>query len=171
MKNLVLLGIVCAIIMVSIATGCTDNGDNENGETPPREPAPPFTLTSIDDDTFSLSDFSGKVVILDFMYVTCQYCDEEMGHLQDIFDNYPKSKVVIITIDILDTDTEEELRQFGEDYGDDWIYTFDTDDLVDKYDVVGVPKVVIIDQDAKIAYEHSGLTEYDTLSSEIDELM
>lgn len=170
MKKIIFLGIVALIILISLASGCLE--EDGNGEEP-GEPAPSFTLTSIDNITFSLSDFEGKVVILDFMYVACQYCDDEMGHLKEIYSNYGSNQVVIITIDILDSDTEQGLRDFKNQYGDDWIYAFDTDNLKSKYQVSGVPKVVIIDKEGNIAFQKVGYLEsdYETLSSEIDELL
>ncbi len=39
--------------------------------------APDFTLTDTEGSTFSLSDYEGeKVVILDFMFTTCEPCEK-----------------------------------------------------------------------------------------------
>lgn len=43
--------------------------------------APPFTLTSVDGTTFSLSDYRGQVVVLTLFLTTCHLCMEEMGEL------------------------------------------------------------------------------------------
>jgi len=171
MKKLIILGITLGLILTSLISGCLDGENGENGEE--LEPAPDFTLTSIDNDTFKLSDFEGKVVVLDFMYVACQYCDDEMEHLKEIYSNYGSNQVVIITIDILDTDTEQDLRNFKDQYGDDWIYALDTDNVKTKYGVSPVPMIVIVDKEGNIAFEKVGYDEsdYETLSSEIDELL
>ncbi len=162
--------IIATVILALIVTGCLDGENGENGEE--LEPAPDFTLTSIDGDTFSLSDFLGKVVVLDFMFVNCSGCITEMEHLKDVFSNYDSNKVVIITIDILETDTEDELRWFGDEYGDDWIYAIDLDDSVQNdYSITAVPVLMIVDKEGDIAYEHLGVSNYDTLSAKIDELL
>jgi cytochrome oxidase Cu insertion factor (SCO1/SenC/PrrC family) len=172
MNRKLLLGITAMIVLALLVTGCTDDNGDEEEEEDNLKTAPGFSLTSIDGDSIDLSEYEGKVVILDFMYVACQYCDDEMEELKSVYSNYDDNEVVIMTIDILpDDDNETELRNFGEEYGDDWIYAFDTDNLVNKYNVVGVPKVVIINKNGKIAHEHTGLTKYSTLSSEIDELL
>ena len=172
MKKLVLLGIAAMIILASFLAGCNDENGGGGGEQ--LKAAPDFTLTSIDGDEFELSDFNGKVVVLDFMYVACAYCDDEMGELKDVYSNYDDNDVVIITIDILPgEDNETELRDFGETYGDDWIYALDTDNVWNDYSDSGdgVPKTVIITKDGKIAEEHVGLTDYEVLSAKIDELL
>lgn len=169
MKKLAMLGLTAILVLSLVITGCTDSDDEEEEEE--LEPAPNFTLTSIDDDTFSLTDFDDRVVILDFMYVDCQHCDDEMGELKKVFSHYDDNDVVIITIDILpDEDNETELEEFGEKYGDDWIYALDTDNVWNDYTEgqEGVPKVVIITKEGKISYEHNGLVTYSQLSSEID---
>ncbi len=173
MKKLVLLGIAAMIILASFLAGC--NEDNGGGGGEQLKAAPDFNLTSIDGDEFELSDFNGKVVVLDFMYVDCQYCDEEMGELKEIYSNSAYNDVVIITIDILpQNDNETDLRHFGETYGDDWIYALDTENVWNDYSndgQDGVPKTVIITKDGKIAEEHVGLTDSETLSAKIDELL
>ena len=172
MKKPALLAITALLTLFLLTTGCTDDDNGEEEEE--LEPAPGFSLESVDGDTYSLSGLSGKVVILDFMYVDCASCDDEMGELKKVYNNYDDNDVVIITIDIWpDEDNETELRDFGEEHGDDWVYAFDDGDVWDNYkrDDDGVPKVFIITQDGKIAYEHAGLTTYATLSAEIDKLL
>lgn len=170
MKKLILLGIATTMILALLITGCIgdDNGKKEEEEP---EPAPDFTLTSLDGDTFDLNDFRGKVVILDFMFANCTYCDDEMEELNKVYSNYDDNEVVIITIDIREDDTEDDLRWFKDEYGDDWIYAMDTDDVKTKYNVGPVPMIVIVDKEGNIAYDHVGVVDYGTLSSKIDELL
>ncbi|MEE9150370.1 MAG: TlpA disulfide reductase family protein [Thermoplasmata archaeon] len=170
MKKLIILGITLGLILTSLISGCLDGEDGEDGEE--LEPAPDFTLTSIDGDAFSLSDYLGKVVVLDFMFVNCSGCIKEMEHLKDVFSNYDSNKVVIITIDILEDDTEDELRWFKDEYGDNWIYAIDLDNSVQNdYSISAVPVLVIVDKEGDIAYEHLGVSDYETLSSKIDKLL
>jgi len=171
MKKIALYGIVLIMIM-AVFSGCTedDNGDDEE----PLDPAPDFELTSIDGDTFKLSDYEGKVVILDFMFINCNPCKEEMKHLENVSDQYSSSKVKIISIDTqYNSETEQELIDFRDLHGYDWIFAMDTDseDVNSKYDAESYPTLVLVNKEGKIVYEHAGITDYDTLSSKIDELL
>ncbi len=180
MKKVVFVGIIVMIILVSLAVGCTEEDkekeeEEEEEELPDLGPASGFTLTSIDNETFSLSDFEGKVVILDFMATYCEPCKTGMGHLKEVFKNYDESDVQIISIDVAESETNDMLRDFKDDYGDDWIFAIDTEgDVEDDYSVGSIPQIVIIDQNGDIRFEHVGIgedTNYEALSSMIDSLL
>jgi cytochrome c-type biogenesis protein len=173
MKKLTLLVITALLTIVLLTAGCTedDNGDEEEEEE--LETAPTFTLESTDNETVRLTSYQGKVVVLDFMFINCPPCQREMGHLEDVYDNYPESQVVIISIDTqIDTETEEELRTYKAEEGYEWIFCMDTKSVGEsKYDTSSYPTLFIINQEGKIAFENVGETEYSTLAAEIDKLL
>jgi len=130
--------------------------------------APDFTLTDIDGKTFSLSDFRGKVVILNFFSSRCGPCNTEMSHLKDVQNEFG-TKLTIISLSIrLSYDTDEILRQFRQEHEIGWIITRDT---VGVREGLGglwtIPTLVIIDQESYIRYVHEKLTGASTLSEEI----
>lgn len=86
--------------------------------------APPFTLTSIDGTTFSLNDYRGKVVVVTLVATWCHLCNEEMQELVQLRQEYPD--VVLITVSVDPTDTDETLRSFKERYNADWLFARDT---------------------------------------------
>ncbi|UCE38145.1 MAG: TlpA family protein disulfide reductase [Thermoplasmata archaeon] len=177
MKKLVFVGIITIIILVSLATGCTeedekDEEEEEEEELPDLGSAPGFTLTSIDKVEFSLSDFEGKVVILDFMATWCGPCKSEMIHLKDVYYNYSESEVQIISIDTDESESDMTLYNFSIDWGEDWIYAIDrTGDVEQDYSISNIPKLVLIDKQGNIRYEKVGITTYEDLSSMIDQLL
>jgi cytochrome c-type biogenesis protein len=129
--------------------------------------APDFTLTDIDGNTFNLTDFQGKVVLLDMMSIPCESCKIVEKDLKNIYPEY-EDDVIFISIDILADDTDEMLQDYRESHDIDWIIARDTDEVILKYNSQAIPKVVIINKDGFATFENQGLTNKDTLRNELD---
>ena len=129
--------------------------------------APDFTLTDIDGNTFSLSDFRGKVVILDFFGKWCGKCRTEMSHLKTVNNEFG-SVIVIISINVEVWISDEQLRQFRDDFGITWIVAKDTINLVEMYGVIRTLELFIIDQEGIIQNHYAGVVvDASVLSEEI----
>lgn len=77
--------------------------------------APDFTVTTFNDKTFKLSDYEGKVVLIDLMAESCGPCKTQMPELQKI--KLEKGEdIVIISVDVAYPQENEELvrNTFGE---------------------------------------------------------
>lgn len=136
-------------------------------------PAPDFTLTDIDGNTFSLSDFRGQVVILEFFATYCGSCIDEIPHLKTIQRTQNLNRAfVIIALSIWDQDTNERLRQFRDDYDIAWILARDTTNVRGDYSVSALPTLFVIDQDGYITYEHiDEIVEASVLKREVSRLL
>ena len=64
------------------------------------KPAPDLNLTDINGHAFKLSDYRGKVVILNFWAVWCPPCQVEIPHLVSLYDKYKGKGLVILGIAI-----------------------------------------------------------------------
>jgi cytochrome c-type biogenesis protein len=129
--------------------------------------APDFTLTDTgyqngtlrDPQTFSLSDYRGQVVVLDFMAVNCPGCNvmseralaplqEEFGHRDDF---------AILSINVwagLAGETREDLIQFQEAHNGTWRHALDPQGNLrqQQYGVFGLPMAFVIDKDGFITH-------------------
>jgi len=62
--------------------------------------APDFTLTTLDGKQVSLSQFRGKLVMVNFWQSSCSACEDEMPHLQAIYEKWPRDKLEILAISV-----------------------------------------------------------------------
>jgi len=131
--------------------------------------APDFTLRDIDGNEFSLSDYQGKVVLLDFFYIDCPPCREEISHLKTLHEQFGED-LVIISIDVNLYDTVNRLQSFREQQGISWTIARDTVGVSDEYNIRYVPTLVLIDPEGYIRYRHVGFTDESVLSGEIMEI-
>ena len=80
---------------------------NISETTPNVQPGDPLSLPpfpTIQGDTLSLSDFKGKVVLLDFWYIGCGPCVDALPALQQLQDKYRDQGLVVIGLETYQPD-------------------------------------------------------------------
>jgi len=165
-KKLVLLCVASLIILLVIVTTIKPI------QPPQGTPAPNFTLNSLRGETLSLSNFKGKVVVIEFMATWCTYCKEEIEHLRELSGGYSINDVTIMMISVdPEFDKPETLQQFVEKYAITWFVARDTANVTHAYSVRVLPTLVIIDKNGYVRSRFEGVTAVSTLSKEIDKLL
>ncbi len=125
-----------------------------------------FTVTDLDGNIFTLSDYrDDRVVLLDFMGVTCESCKKEMPELRKVHQKFGDD-IVMLSIAV-STDKEDDLREFKEDYEATWRFAVDKDNVFEKYGVTSIVRVIIVDKEGKITYSHVGESSAGDLEDEL----
>ncbi len=119
------------------------------------ERAPDFTLTTIDGKATSLSQFRGKIVMVNFWQSSCPACAEETPYIQAVFNVWPSDKLEILAVSV------EERAVFVQTFLDSKGLTFptllDSDGAVhDIYRVSSFPTTFFINTDGIIKGIKSG---------------
>ncbi len=117
-----------------------------------------FTLVDTVGNEFSLSDFRGKYVLIDFFAIWCKPCELSLPHLKEL-KNQLGDDIVIISIDIDTEETPKQVRDYQKNHGMDWIVARDTEYLSMPYRVSALPTFVLIDPSGNIVNTYVGVTD------------
>lgn len=125
------------------------------------KPAPNFTLKNLKGEEVSLSDYKGKIVLLNFWATWCTYCDMEMPDLQKLDDE--NDDLVVVAVDVL-----EDLQSV-EDYILAGGYTFDVvldedGSIAERYLVSGFPSSYFIDEEGILIGGVPGMMTYEQMN-------
>ena len=127
--------------------------------------APGFKLNNIRGGTTELSDFKGKVVLVNFWATWCAACVEEMESMQNLYNDLKKKDVEIVAISI-DRWNEDRIIDYADKKNLNFHILRDPDQKVRKqYYIMGLPTSYLIDGDGKIRGYVSGARIWDSLVS------
>ncbi len=138
----------------------------DEGEAPQRpalavkagDPAPDFKLMTLDGKEVTLASLKGKVVLLDFWATWCGPCKAAMPTIQKISEDYKSKDVVVLGVN-----TFEQKPDAAKDYLAKKKFTYGCllkgDELAKAYGVTGIPTLVIIGKDGKVASTEVGMSD------------
>ncbi|MFN9705783.1 MAG: TlpA family protein disulfide reductase, partial [Planctomycetota bacterium] len=125
--------------------------------------APDFAMTTRDGKSIKLSDFRGKVVVLDFWATWCGPCVAAMPHAQEIADHYKAQDVVVLASCTSDDRAKFEawVDRRTQEFPD-VVFAFDPLEKSPErasrklYGVSGIPQQFVIDKAGKVVAEVGG---------------
>lgn len=106
--------------------------------------APDFTLKNLKGEEVSLSDYKGKIVLINFWATWCVYCDKEMPDMQRLSEE--NDDLVILAVDV--REKKKIVENYIEKGGYDFEVVLDEDGKVSMdYLVSGFPTSYFVDKD------------------------
>lgn len=128
---------------------------------PEKPPAPEFTLTDTTGKTHKLSDYKGKVVMVNFWAVWCLPCRKEMPSMQRAWEQVQDKDVMMLAVNW--GDTPESIKKFTDSLPPmDFPLLVGGDEAMTKeWGVRGLPTTYVINPEGQIAYKLVGETEWD----------
>ena len=119
------------------------------------KPAPRWRVDDFADNSISLEDLLGNVILLDFWYRACPWCIRSMPLIEEVARHFEGRPVVVLGVN---TDKERDDALFVIEKLDPMYNNLRGRDLIKKYGVTSYPTFIIIDRNGlvrriKIGYE------------------
>ena len=118
-----------------------------------------FTLKDINGKTHSLSDYRGKMILLNFWATWCHPCRQEMPSMQKMYENCDRERFEILAVNAKEDAVT--VRAFAKKNGYTFPILLDPDYKISgMYRVSAIPITYLIDKDRNIIGRVCGAQEW-----------
>ena len=129
-----------------------------------RKPAPPFELEDSSGRVVKLSDYRGKVVLLDFWATWCGGCKHEMPWFSQFDKKYRSTGLAVIGIS-LDDGGWAVVKPFIAKTRLRYSMLLGNDSVARQYGIASMPDTFLIDGQGRIAAPYSGVVDKDDIET------
>jgi thiol-disulfide isomerase/thioredoxin len=179
------LFVVITLTVLLTLLGCSKNAANSKSDsnnqpqktedqtvdTQGNTKAPNFTLESAKGKKVSLSDYAGKIVIVDFWATWCPPCRKGIPDLISLQKKY-RNKIAVIGISLDGDNTKADVVPFIKEHGINYTILYATQKVVADYgNIEAIPTSFIIDKKGNIVAQRVGLTPKEYYEKEIKSLL
>lgn len=135
----------------------------------PGKPFPVVAYNNPQDKPISISDYKGKLVLVDFWASWCGPCRKAIPRVKEVFNKYKDTGFEVLSISI-DKD-EKAWRKAMDDEAMPWAQTLSPDmtKTMSLYNFSLIPSLFIVDRDGKIVKQYAGFT--DQVEAKIKEMI
>jgi peroxiredoxin len=131
-----------------------------------------FTLKDMNGARVRLSDYKGKVILLNFWATWCGPCKVEIPEFIEAYDRYHDRGFVILGVLSQDDPSPEDLRAFASGYGMNYPIFREHVELDEAFGPLwAIPTSFIIDRQGSICTKHMGPVSKEMLEREIKRLL
>ena len=127
---------------------------------PDQPPAPDFSLVDMEGVKHKLSDYRGRVVVVNFWATWCPPCREEMPAMERAWQQLRTQDVAMLAINV--GEDEDTIFEFTANYPVEFPLLLDTTSaVISAWPVRGLPTTFVIDPAGRLVYRAIGGREWD----------
>jgi thiol-disulfide isomerase/thioredoxin len=141
------------------------------------KPFPTFTSKNLAGKTVNNASMKGKVVLFDFWATWCGPCKKLSPIMQSLHNKYASKGLVVIGANLEGLDTAAEDKKAAAKYQKEhkysFMFTYDNNKLSEDLGISGIPRVLIVGRNGKVAHDMTGYSESaeKTLSAAIEKAL
>lgn len=114
-----------------------------------------FKEKDIEGKKWSLNDLKGKIVVLNFWFINCMPCRQEIPALNDVVETYSQdSSIVFIALCL---DDKKSIKEFLNEIPFKYKIIDNAKSIIKDYGVTSFPTHVVLDSQGIVQYHTSGL--------------
>jgi peroxiredoxin len=168
---LIVVAIVISIMLVfGIQKARHSSGAKGSGNLQ-GQPAPDFSLASLDGKTLKLSDYRGKAVLLNFWATWCEPCKIEMPWFVELQKKYGPQGLQVLGV-AMDDASPKEIAEFAQKLGVNYPIVIGKEEIGTQYGGVQfLPSTFYITRDGKILDHVFGLVSRSEIESNIQKAL
>src|SRR5258706_10438821 len=108
-----------------------------------------------------LSDYKGKVVVLDFYATWCEPCRAETPRLVELQRQYAEQGLQVIGLNVGGEDDRDQVPSYAKEFGIQYPLAFPDDDLADTYlsDNQNIPQSFVFDRNGNLVKRFVGYSQ------------
>jgi peroxiredoxin len=152
--------VVAAAVLLLALTGCSHSPQPEKQASKgqaKRKPAPDFILRDVDGKTVRLSDYRGKVVLLNFWATWCGPCKVEIPWFMEFEPRYKDRGFAVLGV-AMDDEGWAVVKPYLQENRVNYRVVVGNDEVSAKYGGIdSLPTTMIIDRQGNIVSTHIGL--------------
>jgi thiol-disulfide isomerase/thioredoxin len=133
-----------------------------------------LTFKDLQGKSVSLSDYKGKVILLDFWATWCPPCRREIPGFIELYNAYKSRGLVVIGVSMDDAEDTPDVKRYAAQLKIDYPILLGfgrEDDLKPDFGELPLPTSFVIGRDGRICARHDGLTGRDQVEREIAGLL
>jgi peroxiredoxin len=156
-RSIAAVSVLCAALSINGCTGYSSTVRAAVKAEQDRKPAPDFNLKDADGKAVKLSDYKGKVVLLNFWATWCGPCKIEIPWFMDFEQTYKDKNFAVLGVS-LDEDGWDAVKPYIQQKKINYRVMIGTEQVAQMYgEVDSLPTTFMIDREGRVAAVHIGL--------------